>query len=215
LGRRHAEAGAPTLFLASASPRRRELLTQIGVRFETLKVEVPEVRGPGEAPAGFVTRVALDKARAGRALVGPGGVVLGADTAVVVDGETLGKPPGRADALAMLARLSGRTHEVVSAVVALAQAREESRISLSRVRFRVIEPAEASAYWATGEPRDKAGAYAIQGYGAVFVAHLEGSYSGVMGLPLFETATLLSQLGVPVWRLGGQPARGAAGGATT
>ncbi len=184
------------LYLASSSPRRRELLEQVGVAYRVLPVDVPEVLHPGEAPEEYVLRLALAKARAGRdALAGAAGMVLGADTAVVVAGEVLGKPADRAAALAMLARLSGRVHQVLSAVALVAGEREESRLSVSRVSFRPIEPAEAAAYWASGEPADKAGAYAIQGRGALFVTHLEGSYSGVMGLPIFETAELITRFG--------------------
>lgn len=192
----------PQVHLASASPRRRELLAQIGVAFERLAVDVPERCGERETPLEFVRRVALEKARAGRAWQSGAGLpalpVLGADTAVVVDGRVLGKPADRADALAMLARLSGREHEVLTAVALLGR-REDVRISCSRVRFRPTTAAERAAYWASGEPADKAGAYAIQGKGAVFIEALQGSYSGVMGLPLFETAALLEAEGVTIW----------------
>ena len=184
----------PRLVLASQSPRRRALLAQIGVAHAALPVDVDEAALPGEAPAEYVLRLALAKARAARALR-PDGVVLGADTAVAVDDAILGKPADRADALAMLARLSGREHRVLTAV-ALAGEREESRLSVSHVRFRAIAPDEAAAYWATGEPADKAGGYAVQGVGAVFVEQLHGSYSGVMGLPLYETAELLRRAGI-------------------
>jgi len=147
----------------------------------------------------YVRRIAVAKARAGADAVGgrPARPVLAADTAVVVDGRILGKPADAGDALAMLALLSGRGHEVLTAV-AVHGRREQVRVSASRVRFRDIAPVEAAAYWATGEPCDKAGAYAIQGRGALFVAELQGSYSGVVGLPLFETAELLAAEGVRV-----------------
>lgn len=181
------------IWLASASPRRRELLEQIGVRYALLQVDVPEVRDPAESPEEYVLRVALAKARAGYALLDDGDArpVLGADTEVVLDGEVLGKPPGRDEAIAMLQRLAGRDHLVLSAVAVVDGAREQSRLSVSHVRFRPIGDDEALAYWHTGEPADKAGGYAIQGLAAMFIERLEGSYSGVMGLPLFETAELL------------------------
>lgn len=192
----------PQVYLASASPRRRELLAQIGLRFALLEVHVPERQGPAEGAADFACRVALDKARAGRRLVGPRGApVLGADTVVVVDGATLGKPRDRAHALEMLERLSGRTHEVLTAV-ALVGARERTALNVSRVSLRPTTAAEREAYWYTEEPLGKAGGYAIQGRAAVFVKALEGSYSGVMGLPLFETAGLLREEGVDLWHAG-------------
>lgn len=189
-------ASDPQLVLASASPRRRELLEQIGVRCRVIPAHIDEQPQRDEAPADYVRRLALAKARA----VGPiadGLAVLGSDTTVTVDGHILGKPRDRDHGLAMLAQLSNRSHEVYSGV-ALVGAREEVVASVSRVTFRRIGAEERAAYWATGEPVDKAGAYAIQGRGAIFVAGLEGSYSGVMGLPLFETAQLLSAAGIPV-----------------
>jgi len=185
-----------TLYLASSSPRRRELLEQIGVHYKIRPVDVSERVNPGEAPEEYVLRLALAKARAGRAALAVPAPVLGADTAVAVDDAILGKPRDRDDALAMLARLSGREHRVLSGVALVEGEREESRLSVTRVRFRVLAPGEAAAYWASGEPADKAGAYAIQGLAAVFVERIEGSYSGVMGLPLFETAELLERFGV-------------------
>lgn len=190
----------PVLQLASASPRRRALLEQIGVAHEAVPASVDERARPGESPRDYVERLALAKARAvpqepGRAAL----PVLAADTTVVLEGDLLGKPLDRAEALAMLTRLSGRPHQVLTAVALIAQGLEWVRTSVSSVRFREIAAAEREAYWATGEPRDKAGAYAIQGLGAVFVASLEGSYSGVMGLPLYETAELLREAGIPYW----------------
>jgi len=180
------------LYLASASPRRGQLLEQIGVRYRSLAVNVDEARHADEPPELYVLRLALEKARAGRARLAPNDPlpVLGADTAVVVDGDILGKPRDRAHALAMLARLSGRVHHVYTGV-ALAAEEEQTRLSVSAVAFRPLSLEECAAYWQTGEPADKAGAYAIQGRGAVFITRLEGSYSGVMGLPLHETAELL------------------------
>ena len=206
----------PHIYLASSSPRRRELLDQLGVRFKVVAQAVPEEHARGETPEAYVQRLALAKARAGWQAVPAAAArrpVLGADTAVVVDDEILGKPADRRDALAMLARLSGRAHRVLSAVAAVSDVTDEGelrqglgqyrplvetgvRLSESRVWFRPINEQECAAYWASGEPADKAGAYAIQGLGAIFVERLEGSYSGVMGLPLFETAELLRGCGI-------------------
>lgn len=181
------------LYLASKSPRRRELLAQIRVEFECVDVDVPEVLQPGEAPEAFVRRLAQDKARAGFArLADPEARVLGADTIVLIDNTVLGKPRDRDDGLAMLKRLSGRKHRVLSAV-ALATGRGiATELSVSEVEFREIGADERERYWNSGEPVDKAGAYAIQGLGALFIRHLSGSYSGVMGLPLYETGGLLA-----------------------
>lgn len=187
------------IYLASASPRRRELLEQIGIRYRQLSIEVPEQQAEDEVAEMYVLRVALDKARAGRAAVGEVDIapILGADTAVVIDGEVLGKPRDRDDALAMLARLSGRWHQVMSAVALVGVEGEEySRLSVNAVQFREITSQEAEAYWESGEPTDKAGGYAIQGLAAIFIERIDGSYSAVMGLPLFETAELLKQQGI-------------------
>jgi len=192
--------GEHRIYLASNSPRRRELLDQIGVTYRVLNVAVDESARPGEDAAALAQRLALAKARAGRAALpaDDSRPVLGADTVVVCDGRILGKPHTREAGLAMLATLSGRAHEVLTAVALADGAREAALLSRSRVRCRDIAPAEAAAYWASGEPADKAGGYAIQGLGAVFIADLAGSYSGVMGLPLFETARLLSEFGIEV-----------------
>lgn len=186
------------LHLASTSPRRRELLDQIGVRYTTLRADVDETPLPGEAPAAYVERLARAKAEAGLAAAGAGALVLGADTTVVADGLILGKPVDRADGLALLERLSGREHAVLSAVALATAARTEARVQVSRVHWRATTAAEREAYWATGEPADKAGGYAVQGRAAVFIERLDGSYSGVMGLPLFETCELLRAFGVEV-----------------
>ena len=183
------------LYLASKSPRRQELLAQIGLDYRLVDVAVDETPQPGESPPAFVRRVALAKARAGH-VTHPDHVVLGADTAIVVGKEILGKPRDRADAVEMLSRLSGQTHRVLTGVAIVSATGERYRLSDSRVSLRAIGTAEALAYWESGEPADKAGAYAIQGLGAVFVKHLSGSYSGVVGLPLFETAALLGELGL-------------------
>ncbi|MDH4557597.1 septum formation inhibitor Maf [Pseudomonas sp. BN417] len=191
-----------TLYLASGSPRRRELLAQIGVPHVTLIASIDENALPGEAASAYVERLAREKALAGLAsLEQPyGACVLGADTAVVLDGRILGKPADRADAMATLALLSGREHEVLTAVALADASRCEARVVSSRVRFRAIPPAEREAYWASGEPADKAGSYAIQGLGAVFVSHVQGSYSAVVGLPLLETAEMLAGFGIPCWQ---------------
>ena len=181
----------PQLVLASTSPRRRELLAQLDVPFEVLAVAVDERPLPAELAADHVCRLALAKARAGSARLGPQACVLGADTVVALDGEIFGKPADRDDAAAMLRRLSGRTHAVLSAVARVQAGAHLVRLSESQVTFRTLSAAEIVAYCDTGEPLDKAGAYAIQGRAAAFIRHLEGSYSGVMGLPLFETAELL------------------------
>ena len=188
------------IYLASRSPRRRELLDQIGVTYRVLDVAVDESARPGEEAAALVQRLALAKVSAGRAVLtaDDGRPVLGADTAVVCDGRVLDKPHGRDAGLATLAALSGRDHEVLTGVALANGAHAAVRLSRSRVRFRDIAPVEAETYWASGEPADKAGGYAIQGLGAVFVADLAGSYSGVMGLPLFETAQLLGEFGIEV-----------------
>ncbi len=192
-----------SIYLASGSPRRRELLTQIGVPFVPVSAAIDETPLPGEAPGEYVQRLALGKARAGHGCLPANsrpGVVLGADTAVVVQGKILGKPADQADALAMLMRLAGREHQVLTAVALFDGVRSEVVTVEALVRFRAISPAEAQAYWASGEPQDKAGGYAIQGLGAVFVEGLQGSYSAVVGLPLCETAALLGRFGVTCWQ---------------
>ncbi len=194
------------IYLASRSPRRRELLTQIGVRYHLLLfrerpdsgVEVSEEPLAGEAPDAYVERVARAKAEAGwkrmlqRNL--PHAPVLAADTTVALDGRILGKPADRKEAATMLASLSGRSHEVLTAIAIQYVDRLESALSRSEVRFKELSAREIADYVATGEADDKAGAYAIQGAAARFVAELRGSYSGVMGLPLFETAQMLDRL---------------------
>lgn len=183
------------LVLASTSPRRRELLAQLGVAFDVLPVSIDERPLAAEQAADHACRLALAKARAGAAQVGAEVCVLGADTVVVVDGEIFGKPADAEAAAVMLRRLSGRTHEVLSAVARVYRGGHQVRLSESKVTLRALSAAEIAAYCASGEPLDKAGAYAIQGRAAAFVRHLEGSYSGVVGLPLFETAELLAGVG--------------------
>lgn len=185
------------VYLASASPRRRELLAQLGVHCEVLAVGVDESPRPGETAADLVCRLASAKAMAGIA-VRPASApapVLAADTVVALGSELFGKPVDEADATRILNRLSGRTHAVYTAVAVADGGRERVQLSRSEVTFRPLGSAEIAAYWRTGEPADKAGAYAIQGRGAQFIADLSGSYSGVMGLPLFETARLLAFFG--------------------
>lgn len=188
------------LYLASQSPRRRALLEQLGLAPALLDVEVPEQRLPGEPALDYVNRVAREKAGAGLLEVAgrPGALVLAADTEVILDDEVFGKPSDAEDAARMLRRLSGRTHRVATVVWLLHAGGEESARSLSEVRFAEIDETRLAAYLASGEWQGKAGAYAIQGRAAAFIAHLSGSYSGVMGLPLHETATLLRAHGVPV-----------------
>ena len=192
----------PLLCLAdgAALDENRQLLEQLGLSFEVLVAEVDESPLPGEAAGDYVWRLAEAKARAAVARLGdPVLPVLAADTAVVLDGAILGKPRDRAEGIAMLGRLGGRSHQVLSAVALWHAGRVRTAVNQSQVRFRTILPAEAAAYWASGEPCDKAGGYGIQGLGGVFVESLEGSYSGVMGLPLFETAQLLAAARVPCW----------------
>lgn len=186
------------IYLASASPRRQELLRQLGIEFEVMPSNILEVREAGEAPAQYVTRIARDKARWVAQLVRerelPAHPVLGADTEVVLDGEILGKPENAAHGMEMLRRLAGRTHEVLSAVCVWHREKEYTALSTSCVTFRPLTEREIAQYWETGEPLGKAGAYAIQGRAAVFIAKLEGSYSGVMGLPLYELDGILRSI---------------------
>jgi septum formation protein len=192
-----ARDGQPPVYLASASPRRRALLAQVGLECEVLAADVDESVAPGELPEDYVRRLALAKARAARARAPLAGVpVVAADTAVVIGAEVLGKPAGEADCARMLGLLSGRTHRVLTAVAVISPRGESLALSSSEVDFRELTPAEIAAYWRTGEPADKAGGYAVQGLGAIFIRALRGSFSGVMGLPLHETAGLLAGHGV-------------------
>ena len=188
----------PFIYLASASPRRRELLRQIGMAYRLLRVEVDETPLAKEHPCDYVARLALAKARTGAQALGrkKPAPVLGADTAVVVKDTILGKPRSREEGLAMLARLSGCEHQVLSAVALATPKQITVKVQESRVRFRKLTPAECAAYWETGESWDKAGGYGIQGRAAAFIVELHGSYSGVMGLPLFETAELFREFGL-------------------
>ena len=185
------------LILASASPRRQQLLEQLGVSFTVQQQDVDESRRAGESPAAYVQRMAQEKAGSARRAQGHQDcLVIGADTIVVLDDVVMGKPRDELDARRMLLQLSAREHAVMSAVTVCSRAESKTALSVSRVHFRAITAREAASYWTTGEPLDKAGGYAIQGLAAMFVSHLAGSYSGVMGLPLFETAELLGAFGV-------------------
>ena len=195
------------IYLASKSPRRRELLRQIGVEFELLALRNDPVRGadvseevhPGEAPMDYVARVAREQGAFAWNIVlsrrQPMRPVLSADTTVTIDGEILGKPANTKEAVAMLERLSGRTHEVLTSVAVHGMNIAEQITQVSAVRFAKLTPEQIRAYCASPEPYDKAGGYGIQGAAAVFIEHIEGSHSGIMGLPLFETANLLRKAG--------------------
>ncbi len=196
------------IYLASRSPRRRELLHQIGVEHEVLTQRIKAARGPdvnedalpGERPRDYVMRVCRDKAESGWTRIVqrklPLRALLAADTTVCLGDEIFGTPADAAEAAGFLARLSGREHEVLTAVALKYRERTELALSATTVRFRALEPAEIERYVATGEPMDKAGAYGIQGHAGAFIAEIRGSYSGVMGLPLYETAQLLKGFGI-------------------
>jgi septum formation protein len=191
------------LILASRSPRRAELLAGIGLRFEVRAVDLDESPRPDESAAAYVVRLAAAKARAAfteAGAVAGGAIALGADTAVVLDERILGKPGNREEGVAMLLALSGRTHRVMTGVAAHGERGTLSRCVVAEVRFRVIEAAEAEAYWRTGEGIDKAGGYGIQGIGGIFAETIRGSYSAVVGLPVAETEQLLRESGLDTWR---------------
>ena len=189
---------AKGLILASASPRRRELLQQIGVQFRVQVADIDETPQAGETPAAYVARLALGKAQK-VAAANPGCVVLGSDTTVVLDDEILGKPENDADAACMLATLAGRRHQVMTAVALVKDDQQRVQTVITNVHFTPLTAAKITAYVATGEPADKAGAYGIQGLGAVLVDAIEGSYSNVVGLPLTETAAMLQEFNIPIW----------------
>jgi septum formation protein len=189
-------AESPALYLASRSPRRAQLLSELGVRFAIVDAPVPEVPTPNQDPRVYALETAVAKAQAGRARLAGDCPVLGADTDVSIDGEILGKPLNRAQGVAMLRRLSARTHLVCSAVAIAAERRLETAVTVTEVDFAAISDRAAQAYWDSGEPADKAGGYAIQGFAARWVRALRGSYSGVIGLPLVETAELLERFGI-------------------
>lgn len=187
--------GSKQLILASASPRRRQLLQQLGLDVVVSAANMNESRLPDESPADYVRRLASGKA----GLVAqsyPGGVVLGADTIVVLEGRLLGKPDSMQDAFAMWSAMSGRWHQVLTGVAVQANGKVQTALSSSEVRFTEITRESMQAYWNTGEPADKAGGYAIQGYAARWIPEIHGSYSGIMGLPLYETAELLNEAGI-------------------
>jgi len=190
----------PLLYLASRSPRRQDLLRQIGVEFEVFVVDVPEHPARGEAARQYVIRVAEEKSTAAKTQILKQGMmimpVLSADTCVVIDGEILGKPQDRAHGVEMLRRLSGTTHEVMTAVNIHADGRDYGALSMSKVSFDPLSDQDIERYWDSGEPVDKAGGYGIQGRAAAFVSRLEGSYTGVVGLPLFEVSSLFKKIGI-------------------
>ncbi len=186
----------PVLHLASSSPRRRELLTALGLEFSYAGVAVDESALPGEPVADMVLRLATSKARSAFESGEHAVPVLGADTVVTLDDRVFGKPASKEDALHMLASLSGRTHRVLTGVAVVAQGELWTGLSQTEVQFREIDPDEAEAYWQSGEPAGKAGAYAVQGLGGIFVKAVNGSYTGVVGLPVFETADLLRRAGI-------------------
>jgi septum formation protein len=198
------------IYLASKSPRRRELLRQIGVEFELLMLRNDSARGPdvteivlpGELPVDYVARVTREKAACAWAIVQnrrlPIRPVLAADTTVTIDGDILGKPADKAEAMAMLERLSGRTHQVLTSIAVFHQNTLEQLTQISHVRFGPLSTAFIKTYCSSQEPFDKAGGYGIQGTAALYIEHIEGSHSGIMGLPLYETAKLLRQAGIPL-----------------
>lgn len=188
------------LILASASPRRSEILKQIGVHFIVDPANIEEICFSGESATQFVTRMALEKARAVCLNRSDNIPVLGADTIVTIGSKIFGKPKNIDDAWTMLSALSGNSHQVLTSVAIDNGSKYAVLVSKTVVKFRTISYPEYLTYWRTGEPQGKAGAYAIQGYGAVFVERIEGSYSGVVGLPIAETAKLLQQFKVPIWR---------------
>jgi len=193
-----AEAGVaePRILLASASPRRSELLRQVGITHAIRPVDIDESVHDGEAPSAYVLRLAQAKAAAlwRQLAAAERRPVLAADTTVALEGEIFGKPASLEEARVMLGRLSGRTHEVHTAIAVLHEGGAAARVSSSAVTFRGLTPAEIDWYWHTGEPADKAGGYAVQGRAAAFISHIAGSYSGIMGLPLYETWELLAPL---------------------
>jgi septum formation protein len=190
---------APDLLLASASPRRSDLLKQMGVSFTVLAVDIDESRQGDESPVDYVSRLAVEKAQAGFTRHDGKLPSLGADTIVVFDGQIFGKPRDQQHAETMLMALSGKVHSVFTAVAIDNGSGAALAVSETRVEFRTISQSECLIYWQSGEPQGKAGAYAIQGRGGVFVEKLEGSYSGVVGLPLAETEQLLQRFSVPLW----------------
>ena len=190
----------PLIFLASASPRRSALLAQMGVRHEVRPVDIDERILPGETPSLYVRRLAIAKAEAlwSGLAVHERAPVLGSDTTVALGNDILGKPADQCDGLQMLQRLSARTHQVYTAVALRHSGGCDSRLSVSDVTFRALSSLEMTAYWRTGEPADKAGGYAVQGLAALFIERIAGSYSGIVGLPVYETGELLHMIGYPL-----------------
>jgi len=194
----------PQIYLASSSPRRQQLLDQIKVRYLLLAPQIKETPRPQESPVDYALRIAIEKARAGWKLQQeaipskPYLPILGADTVVTSNNTIFGKPENREDGLNMLEQLSGKSHDVISAIALITRTKEYTAICTSSVTFRHTTPEEREQYWSSGESGDKAGSYAIQGIGAVFISNISGSYSGVMGLPLFETAKILQESGICV-----------------
>jgi len=186
------------IYLASLSPRRRELLKQIKIHYQPVAVNVDETQLPQETPKDYVSRLALAKARAGQLLAQSTRPVLGADTAIVCDGQLFGKPADKNDAIQTLTKLSASSHQVITAVALVTATSEQIRFSISKVYFCRLSEATIQTYVATGEPLDKAGSYAIQGLASIFIERIEGSYSGIMGLPLHETASLLTEVGINI-----------------
>ena len=196
------------IYLASQSPRRRTLIEQLGIHYQTISVEVDEQQQAGELPAYFVARLACDKAQAGWRLVAEQAIpVVGADTCIVLDQQIVGKPEDKRQGIELLKRYSGNTHQVVTGVAMVgpvsgargAPIVQQVRVNTSQVTFRVVTDRECEQYWQTGEPEGKAGGYAIQGKAAVFIEKIEGSYSGVMGLPLFEFSELITEFGIQLF----------------
>lgn len=196
---------SPQLYLASRSPRRRLLIEQIGLRYRTLDVEVDERPREGEAPEAYVARLALEKAKAGWELVSKDNIpVLGADTCIVLNGQIIGKVDNREQSTALLKLFSANSHLVLTGIALVGKDPEQKndaivqqvRVNNSKITFRALSENECSQYWDTGEPVGKAGGYAIQGMAAAFISKIEGSYSGVMGLPLCELSELLSNFGI-------------------
>jgi len=203
------------LVLASASPRRKELLSQIGAQFDVCAVDIDETPLVDESPSTYVSRMASEKALSCFKLhkLDDSLVILGSDTSVIIDNEILGKPVDYLDSQKILRRLSGRTHQVMTAVCILIYRGDENaeefdsspdifcKVVITDVQFKLISDAQIEAYWKSGEPQDKAGSYGIQGFGAAFVEHIQGSYSAVVGLPLAEVAEMLNIAGVPIWQI--------------
>jgi septum formation protein len=186
------------IYLASQSPRRRELLEQIQVKYQSIAVTVDETPQPHETPQNYVSRLAYAKAQAGHLVIKGAFPVLGADTTIVCDGQLFGKPRDENHAKQMLRKFSGRSHQVITAIALVTDSKKKVKINTNNVYFRLLTDADIQAYIATGESLDKAGGYAIQGRASIFIERIEGSYSGVMGLPLYETATLFAEFGMKI-----------------